>query len=191
MELKKKTVFETDEASEIRVIYLFIDSQLYMVSGSWLWDLHTNELFCSDVMLALEKEELPAPRCIIYPEDLPTVYQLLEKCKERERVDASIRLITSHGKPITIRAFGYFECEKSEGFLDLLLQRSVKKYVQTRTRDEEWQKESLQLQGYRYVERLYRNGIWYLNTATHECYYSDEVFRIHGVPPQSLNTHLQ
>ncbi|HEY0067346.1 MAG TPA: PAS domain S-box protein, partial [Flavisolibacter sp.] len=40
-----------------------------------------------------------------------------------------------------------------------------------------------------FAERITRSGAWYINTTTNETWYSDNVFRIYGLPAQSLNPH--
>src|SRR5690349_17537162 len=91
------------EATDSKTVSIFLESKLYHVSGKWSWPLQTESIFCSDVMFALgEQLRQAATQCLIHPEDIQLVKNLLDQSFQDVPVDVHFRVITSHGAVVSI-----------------------------------------------------------------------------------------
>ncbi|MGN6402163.1 MAG: PAS domain S-box protein [Flavisolibacter sp.] len=184
-DLKKHESASKTVAFSSRSVSAFIHSKLTLLQGNWRWNLHADAVFCSDVMMSYPPD-FEGTSGIIHPEDLPFVKEklLAQNAKPGHLV---FRIITTYGEVKTL-----------EGH-DIIIRQEEGKEQPTETwRGEglqlKWQKEYANLQLLKEIyekdERYRATGIWYYNLVTNVTWYSDEVYRIHGLPPQSLNAHL-
>ncbi|HEU4470996.1 MAG TPA: PAS domain S-box protein, partial [Flavisolibacter sp.] len=185
----KTKVHTAKERVGTRRVYFFIDSQLWLLTGDWYWELQTESLFCSDVMFALEEDSYPGTRSLIYPEDLPAVSAWITSGSARKS-PLSFRVIDTWGKLREIKGQGGFEPEPVENFLVNLSENRRLRFAERQLLKARSEQEGLQLKTYFFAEKLSGNGIYTVNTITYEVYFSDGIYHLHGLLPQSLNTHL-
>jgi PAS domain S-box-containing protein len=172
-------------------IDFFIGSKLLEIWGKWHWEFNAEQLLCSDVMFTPNDGTLfSVTKVLIHPDDLHIIHKLIEKCNLKKSFDFSFRVITTYGEVTTINGQGLFECKEMEGFFDQLVRGSAEKYAEDKVNNEQCEHERLQLKAYQYAESAENSGIWFINSVTHESFFSNETFRIHGLSPQSLNSHL-
>lgn len=186
LEVKSKAAFAQEDLLGRRIRF-FVDHTLVSWQGPWDWDLPADELFCSDVMITMHLGNPPAVKCLIHPDDLPAVRQALASTTG---LDLQFRVINTWGKVFTIKGQGRFEVEKEEAFLQNLKLQEVEEFTRQQQQKEELERAHLQLSTYQYAELLSGQGVWWYNTIHNEAYYSDNIYRIFGLPPQSLNAHL-
>jgi PAS domain S-box-containing protein len=188
LEPKPKITSRSEELST-RTVQFFIDGQLVALKGAWSWDLPADELFCSDVMPSIQHSAVAITKCLIHPDDLQCVqHTLLGQIPES--IHLQFRVISTWGKVHTIEGNGVFNIEKEEHFGATLQQNALDRFSQEQEVREQEAKIALQVAAHHYAEQISGHGIWYVNSVTNEVYYSDNVYRIFGLPPQSLNAHL-
>lgn len=188
LEQRSRTSPLTEELLS-RKVQFFVDQELVSFTGDWSWELPVAELFCSDVIPSFQSNGIAATKCVIHPDDLAIVQNALHS-EGQKILDLKFRVITTWGKVHTIQGKGLFETEKDERFFEQLQQKELDDLVHRRWLKEEQHKTTLLANAYQYSELLTCCGIWYVNKATNEVYYSDNLYRIYGLPPQSLNAHL-
>jgi PAS domain S-box-containing protein len=185
----KSKARSTPDGVLTRRVQFFVDNVLMALQGAWSWDLPADELFCSDVMVALHGGNASAVKCLLHPDDLPSIRRLLHG-QEAVARDVQFRVITTWGKVIAIRGEGRFEVEKDEAFSLSLQQAGLEEFTRQQQQNDQLQKAAVQSAAYQYAELLAGQGVWWYNTAKNEAFYSDNLFRIYDLPPQSLNAHL-
>ncbi|HVG16310.1 MAG TPA: PAS domain S-box protein [Chitinophagaceae bacterium] len=160
------------------------------LGGNWKWDLSTDELFCSDVIFTFTDDSIIAvPKCLIHSEDLEELKRSLGAIKNRHEA-ISFRVITTYGDVKHVSAEGALTIEENESFILSLQQNKTNQYYKERQEKLQYEKSELELNAYRLAESFTKTGVWYMNTSTHEVYYSDQVYKIHGLIPQGVNAHL-
>ena len=140
-------------------------------------------------MVAMPLAYPTAAKCLIHPDDLPAVKKVIGS-GGTDSPAFRFRVITSWGKIHTVEGQGHFEVEKDEAFSQNLLQAELSHFTQQQQQREQFHKTSLLLTTYQYAELLSGQGVWWYNTTHNEAYYSDNLYRIYDLPPQSLNAHL-
>lgn len=162
-------------------------SEQMLLQGQWQWDMQSDAVYCSDVMSF--PPDFEGTKSIVHPEDAARVQRALKLVHEGETISLSFRIITTYGEVKTITGEGI-----SINTHPPLLppEREIEPW-EAACAHRRYQQEEAHLQQRRDLadtaERLHGLGTWYINTTTHETYYSDNVFRIHGLPAQSLNAH--
>ncbi len=169
-------------------VCLCIDSRLVVLNGSWTWDMQSNAVYCSNVM------SFPAffegTKGIIHPDDLGGVTAALELLHDKEIPNLDFRLITTYGEVKFISGTGISSVDDLPYFSE---QGPVTEPWEAAVQSIAFrkEKESLKLRNLlkEASEKLEGSGSWFVNKTTGEAWYSDHVFRIYGLPPQSLNSH--
>ena len=175
-------------AVQTRSVRLFLDSRTYRLAGVWEWELFTDTVFCSNVMLPAP-EDFMGTRGIIHPEDISEIRENLSLFANLKYITLRFRIITSYGELKSL-AGSYITLEEHplhqpSGEAPLFRQKLA---------EIEALKEAEHLYMVREVgkhnERVNESGSFYIDVQTGKGWYSDYVFRIHGLPIQSLNAHI-
>src|SRR5688572_30086354 len=112
-ELKKKEMSEVEEARG-RTTLVLLQSSLYSLKGDWLWNMNTNEVFCSDVMLSLPGD-FAGTRAIFYPDDVEAVrVKLATAGNQIENI--SFRIITTYGEVKMLEGQNILLEKEADGF---------------------------------------------------------------------------
>ena len=177
------------EGFEIKKVNLFIQAELKPLSGYWQWDMASPAVYCSDVMLAFPSQ-FEGTKGIIHPDDLPAVKTALDQLKTTKQVHLTFRIITTYGEVKTLNGQYVFITEPEP---EDVLHPEQESMVQFQ-KEKEWQAELASLQQKQLIfeeaGKITDTGVWYYNKKQQEVYYTDQVYLFHGVPPQSLNAHL-
>lgn len=188
MEVTKKAV-TTSEQLTLKTVDLYINTHLFSLAGDWEWNMHSEAIYCSDVIMALPPDYV-GTKGIVHPDDLEKLKQQLLSFSTQEYIDIEFRMITTYNE---VRNISGKNCKKIE-VDELKLQSPVKELLVSTVSQIE---NETGLQNYHnikqttdFAEQLTKTATWYTNTYTHDTYYSDNVFRMHGLMPQSLNPHL-
>lgn len=186
-ELLPQVHAKPSEESQDRLVYLFINDTQYEYAGDWQWGLYCDAVFCSDVMLSLPAQ-FEGTRGIIHPDDKAYVLQQTSTAEAAGVPFLQFRMITTYGAiavltgrnlhAVVVNSFARVEPE-------LLKRLQAARDTDFKARQLAWQRRAAEL-----AERLTGTGTWYYDTDSNDMYYSDEVFRIFGLPRQSLNAHL-
>ncbi|HUS02324.1 MAG TPA: PAS domain-containing protein [Chitinophagaceae bacterium] len=181
-----KIIASTDDIA-VRAVDIYINSRLLSLSGYWQWDLNCDTIFCSDVMAALT-QHYPGTKAIIHPDDIEYV-RLKIAAFEDESANIEFRIITTYGEVKKISGRECFLKEVNE----LRVSNPENDIIEKAVKEKEFEKISEELHLLKsisdHAETITKTGKWYINAVTLETYYSDNVFRIHGILPQSLNAH--
>ncbi|WP_121357452.1 PAS domain-containing protein [Flavisolibacter nicotianae] len=128
--------------------------------------------------------------CLIYPEDLPAVERWLFGLQNESIQNFGFHVITSYGNRKWLKLTGLVKITEEQDFFDRYRQQELDVFIKNKRLTEEAERQELYLKSYEFAEGISATGMWMINAATHEAFYSDAVYRIHDLPPQSLNAHL-
>jgi PAS domain S-box-containing protein len=168
-------------------VTLCIRSQKYILSGHWTWDMQSNAVYCSDVMDFPHHFE--GTKGIIHPDDITNVSAALQVLLDGELSALGFRLITTYGEVKTINGQNV-NLEKPEQAGEECLsappwEKELETFALRREAEFLQQRQAIA----EAAEKLYHIGSFAINKSTGDTWYSDEVYRIYGLPPQSLNQH--
>lgn len=186
LQTKTKVVSKAETLSN-KSVQLFIQSRLKVLSGNWQWDMQSDTVFCSDVMFLLPTA-FEGTKGIVHPDDLPQIKTALSNFAEGASHPLTFRMITTYGEVKTLTGENLTVTTADE----LVAPEAVLTAEEDKNKQLQKAHEKLFIQTEitRYAERILQAGTWYYNTATYDAWYSDAVFRMYGLPPQSLNAHL-
>jgi PAS domain S-box-containing protein len=187
-EVINKLVVSTEIVST-KNICLYLDEQLFILDGNWYWELSSDAIFCSDVILSFPPG-FNGTKSIIHPEDTEKIRNLLELLKANaSSVEINFRIITTYGEIKTI-AGNELQFSKYSLIHFCLPQEDSENMETTEKWIDENEKLIAEKQALKFAEEISKAGSWYYNTVTGKTFYSDTVYSIHGLPPQSMNAHL-
>jgi PAS domain S-box-containing protein len=176
------------EAGE-KSLVLFIDAQLIVLKGKWDWELSSELVFCSDVILS-DYKWFEGTKAIIHPEDIAHLKQHLRFLRQTGISTFRFRVITTYGEIKMLKGEDVVLYDPESTIQLQLTDELLEKAAAAKESAKETAQVTLLKTGYELSEQITRTGTWYINTSTSEIHYSDEVYRIYGLPPQSLNAHL-
>lgn len=190
----------TSEESKInkysRQVELLNDVQSDHVAGSWEWEPETVHYFWSDSMFLLHGLtpsddnliSIEVANGMIYPEDSASMHNYWEEMRKTGVADTRFRVITTDGKIKSIHAQGKITlCQKGQRVFRGSFQEEkgeLKQYFFDEIQNLETRIELLEG-----AEKIAQSGTWQINLSTYETYYSNNIFRIHGLQVASINSH--
>ena len=184
-ELKTKEAVRVEEAAE-KSVSVFLQSSFFELSGTWQWDLATDAFFCSDVMFSFPAD-FPGTKAIFHPDDLAIVKEALSA--NATVAGLEFRVITTYGEVKLLT--GWNITVQNAGQPPVAMPDQTAKSA---ARDQEQKAAQQHYEILKEVaersERLTSTGSWYYNSVSAKAWYSDFVFYLHGLAPQSLNAHL-
>ncbi|HKH62485.1 MAG TPA: PAS domain-containing protein [Flavitalea sp.] len=181
---------------QTRQAELLNDTQTAHLTGSWEWEPETDQYFWTDSMFFLHGLTpysdgyitIEAAHQMIYQDDFSVVESYWEDLHRTGLAEARFRIVTADGKAKQVYAQGKaiynsagrpifrgsFQEEKTEVHHYLL---------------DEIHKQDVRINILDRAEEIAQSGTWQINLTTYETFYSDNMFRIHGVQPRSINPH--
>jgi PAS domain S-box-containing protein len=184
-ELLKQIATKSEERQE-KLVSLFIGAKEYEFLGEWQWELHSTAVYCSDVMLHFPPA-FEGTKGILHPDDKTLVQDRISSAASTIPF-LQFRIITTYGevKLLTGKSLQFCEVASSINPAQEVQEPLKDAYELSKQAQKlQWQARATVL-----AEHVTASGTWYLNTVTNEMYYSDGVYHLHGLPPQSLNAHL-
>lgn len=173
-----------------RQVTLCIRSNVFVLKGTWEWDLSSEDIYCSDVMAFPEGFE--GTKGVFHPDDVEQVARSLKLLQHSEISRLSFRMLSTYGEvkrldgeQLSIEqvpgdSIGEKELEEQswgKAFRELA-QRKENSLLQLRQELAD------------FTEGMHDLGTWYMNKSTNQAWYSDQVYRIYGLMAQSLNAHV-
>jgi PAS domain S-box-containing protein len=184
-ELKTKEAKQWGEAT-VKTVRLFFQNTFYSLNGSWHWEMETDAVFCSDVMVQ-SPDNFFGTKAIFHPDDLPAVK---ERLSTDEPVDyLGFRIITTYGEVKQVRGEA-ITVQVEEQTAEDLQKQAIEAVIAEQERKAAAKHDELVKELADKNSRFAGLGNWYFNAATGQTWYSNAVFTLHGLPPQSLNAHL-
>jgi PAS domain S-box-containing protein len=179
-ETPTETVHQTN-----RQLLLLLGGQEYVLSGNWSWSLHTDTIFCSDALVSLPPGT-DHVRCLVHPDDVAGLQQQLHSDLLPE---IRFRILTNSGSVQEIEGLG-ISIAPGEHFST---QAEAARQAAYDAKELQRRLDALQLRASAAdrAEKDTATGTWWFNSVTGDMYYSDGVYRIHGLPAGSLNAHPQ
>lgn len=172
-----------------KTVDIFINPQMFSIAGNWQWDMQCDAVFCSDVII-MSPPDTMSTKGIIHPDDVEYVRQSVAALETAENIPLDFRIITTYGevKKLTGKNCWRISTNDLNGLNPErdLLKRIEKEQENTKTTEAFTQLKEIT----DHAEKITKSGTWYMNSISNETFYSDNVFRIHGVMPQSLNPHF-
>ena len=182
------------ETTPCQVIF-FLEGALLSLGGKWQWGFKADHVLCSDVMFFPEiafpnvQDVQPVVKTLIHPDDLERVKHFVSHIEENHQHAISYRVITTGGQVKTVECYGITDIARLEGY-DNLYNHQAEQAAAEKQNEEKLARQELRVQVCELAERFTDMGTWAYHTATNEAFYSDQVYRMHGLPPQSLNAHV-
>ncbi|MGB8190922.1 MAG: PAS domain-containing protein [Chitinophagaceae bacterium] len=188
----------TDSDILTRQLRLINDIQTENLVGSWERGEHEEHIFWSDSMFSLHELPINPGNLIavqeadsfIYEKDLDLVRQKREELEYANYADFYLRINTPDGKQKRIHAR---ERKVSSGET-ILYQGSWQDEVREKENQQPLKDQNnrlnQQLKLFHRSEEVAGSGSWQVNLITFETVYSDNIYRIHGLPPQSITPHV-
>ncbi|HZH01025.1 MAG TPA: hypothetical protein VEY32_08080, partial [Flavisolibacter sp.] len=89
-EVKRKAAASIMDGQETRKVNIYVDSLLTLLTGQWQWDMISDAVFCSDVIISIPYT-FYGTKGIIHPDDVTAVREALFHLQENEQVALSFR----------------------------------------------------------------------------------------------------
>jgi PAS domain S-box-containing protein len=176
---------ETGEKS----LVLFVNEEVTVLKGHWDWEFFSDIVFCSEVILS-DYKWFEGTKAIVHPEDVEHLQQHLRFLKHTGISTFQFRVITTYGEIKQLKGEDVTIHESGSAVQLGLTEDLQQKAALAREAAKEAETMNLVKKGMQLAEQTTKTGTWFINTVTSQVYYSDEVYRIYGLPPQSLNPHL-
>lgn len=159
--------------------------------GLWDWDLATDTAYLSPEYLRITGQsvaEVPHALAVfqsyIHPDDLPSVIEVIDAHVQGKtpRSDAEYRVRLESGEYVWLRSVGRITARDASGAPTRMT--GVATDISKRRKLEEAlrERQALLLE----AERMAHLGHWYLDLRTGSSYWSEEIFRILGLPPAAV-----
>ncbi len=165
-----------------RSVTFYMRSVFYVVQGRWHWDFHADAVFCSDVIFS-QPLAFEGLKSIIHPDDCRKLSGWLENATG----PIDFRVITTFGevKKISGNHLAITPLQPDGDPGKFLLDQAAPVQVSKAG----FQELQLRLEVYQNAGKFTKTGIWWFNSFTQAAWYDSEVYRIHDLPPYSLNAH--
>lgn len=186
-ETLRKPTGNTSEASN-KAVQLYVQSTLFTLHGSWEWDFHSDTIYCSDVMSF--PPDFEGTKAIVHPEDLARLKAFIEVIQEDSSADLEFSVITTYGEIHRISGENVHLSQDPEKSVRTFERLGLEEARRERNNNRELESLRLRAQVIDLSEKVYAAGSWFINKSTGEVWYSDNVFRLHGLVPQSLNSNF-
>lgn len=186
----QKAVIKRSSENKVPVgdaVTVCIRQQIYLLNGWWNWELHCAAVFASDVMDF--PDDFLGTKGIIHPDDLARVGKTVMGLSHESGTALSFRLITTYGEIKILQgqhlSLGIVEQVPQSGGENVAWTESLEKHALHRQAILLQQRSAMA----DVAETLYQLGSFTMNKRTGACWFSNGVYRLHGLPPQSLNAH--
>lgn len=189
-----KSLLDQDKS---RQVDLLNNIQKDHLTGAWEWDPETDHYFWTDSLFFLHGLlpssdnliSVEAASHMIHPQDLPLFQKLWEGLKKSGAADYFFRVILPEGKIKQLHARGKaFRDQEGKLIFRGTYQEETGEIAVSLT--DEIVKLEIQLNILERAEQVAQMGSWQINLSTFDTFYSENIFRLYGVPPGTLNTHL-
>lgn len=172
-----------------RAVTLCLRSQTIILHGIWNWEMSSAAVYACDVMSFPEVFE--GTKGLIHPDDVSKLTAAISLIEEKELPKLEFRLITTYGEIKQINGQRISIDNKANNLTEPLPgQEPWEEALEQIVRQKEIDFLQLQKELAEYTERLNGVGSRIINKTLARTWYSDNMFRIHGLAPQSLNAHV-
>ncbi|RYY67625.1 MAG: PAS domain S-box protein [Chitinophagaceae bacterium] len=174
------------ESAQQRIVHLYLHPTLLSLEGDWRWEARSEAVYGSDV-IAPFPAGFEGTRGILHPDDVPALRAALAG---EGPFDLSFRLISTHGAVLPLQGHTVRAVPSDPLLTPASPEAEQARRSEARDADRTAGRLRQRAQAADLAEKASGSASWYHNTSTHETWYSDNVFRLHGLQPQTLNAHL-
>ncbi|RYY95696.1 MAG: PAS domain S-box protein [Chitinophagaceae bacterium] len=188
--MSHSTADKPDEAPA-RTVHLYLPPRLLKLAGDWSWEGGSPAMWCSNVLLSFPAA-FAGTRGLLHPDDAPRVEAALAALPEEGAVSSlEFRIIDTWGavRPLSGKGLRLAAPDPEAMVPDPA--GSSETLAAARAAALESDRFRQRFAAAEWAERRSGSGSCYANASNHEVHYSDNVFRLHGLQPQSLNAHLR
>ncbi|RYF87054.1 MAG: PAS domain S-box protein, partial [Chitinophagaceae bacterium] len=183
--LKTKEGVRVEESTGKRV-RVFLQSAFAELTGAWQWQLASEAIFVSDVIVA-SPVDFVGTKAIFHPDDLDAVKEWVAT---EDRIGSiSFRIITTYGEVVTLCGQN-ITVERNGPPAEAVQQETLQTVLCNLEEKAAHHHHRLLKEVGSKIGPAAATGIWYYKAVMAQTWYSDYVFHLHGLPPQSLNAHL-
>lgn len=183
-------------SKESRQAELLNDIQSSHLTGSWEWKPEADQYFWSDSMFFLHGLNpssdgfiaMEAAHQMIHPDDFLIFQGYWDELHKTGSAEARFRIMQPDGKIKQV----YVQGKVILGTGGVEIFRGSYQQEQTdlhRYLLDEIQKQDVRIQILDRAEVLAQSGTWEINLTTYQTFYSENMFRLHGVQPRSIKSH--
>lgn len=180
-----------------RQLRLLNDFQAEIQAGCWELQPGADHVFWSDIMFALHELEVHPENLITIEDAAQFIYEPDRKLVEQKKVELDqlgyveyyFHIITP-GKTKRIHAREKKIIVNDQVVYQGIWQDEAGQRELQRPLAEQNKKLARELKIFERAEQAGDTGSWQINLETFETYYSDNIYRIHGLAPQSISPHV-
>ncbi len=155
--------------------------------GSWKWTIGSDEIIWSDELYRIydldpqsQRITLDLFKSFVHPEDRQNIEAGLTKIIHEQEQDFTFRIITSKGRHKTLRSLAKLQQnEDGQGTIIFGTEQDITE------RQELIEQLQEQEDLYKQAESMAHIGNWKWDIKNNSVYWSDELYRIYGIEPQS------
>lgn len=191
-------VIDTKDELELR-LKKFHRAEEVARSGTWQIDLNTHEAFYSDNVFRLygvAPRSLPAHlntfNRFIHPDERAVVAEMSDTAFQNKiPLHLEHRIVRADGEERHIRVISEVTrgLTGEEIMTGIIRDITEQKQLELELREINNQL-AIQNKHFHHAEQIGRMGIWQISLATREAWYSDNLYRIYGLKPQSVSTGI-
>ena len=178
-------------------VELLNEIQIANLVGSWEWLPGTGQYFWSDSMFFLHgllsssdnQIKIDAANKFIHPDDRIQVQDFWEELQKTGIADARFRIIIPDHKIKQVHAHGIVMLNDDGRHFFRGSFQEVKTELEQYLVDEIHQQE-IHINILERAEEIAMMGTWQINLSSFDTFYSDNIFRLYGLAPGSLNAHV-
>ncbi|HYE54643.1 MAG TPA: PAS domain-containing protein [Chitinophagaceae bacterium] len=180
-----------------RQLSLLNDTQVQSLSGSWEWEAGADHFFWTDSMFSLYGLPATPDNMVpiaetdqyIHKHDLPEVRHQRQLLQETGYTDFYFRIITPAGHPRRLHICGRQTASNKNIFQGICQDEAAEREI-TQPLKDTIDKQAHQLRVFERAEEVGQTGSWQINLETFETVYSDNVYQIYGLAPQTITPHV-
>lgn len=171
-----------------KTVTLCLRSQPMRLNGAWNWEMESAAVYCSD--MTYFPDQFVGTKGIIHPDDLSKLMAALTMMEVKELPHLDFRIITTYGEIKNISGQRVsIDDENNTNIEPVPGKEPWEEALQHLAAQKENDFLKLRNELIEYTEVLNGIGSWLINKQSGKAWYSDNVFRIYGIAPQSLNSH--
>jgi PAS domain S-box-containing protein len=180
---EKQTLISTLRRNE----KLYKQAEELVKMGNWSWDIKNNTIEWTDHLYRIyglepQSEKITIDRFLsfIHPDDRDAVIKSVDEIHTKDRLDHTFRIITAKGEAKILRSIA--QVQRDENGIPVFVVGTKRDITEKQTLIDRLQKSE---RLYKQAQALAHVGNWSWDIKNNIIEWSDELYRIYGLEPQS------